>query len=94
MDKCGHFDTVFCFSVLPYVNIERTLCNLSRVADVAFIEAQLKGDGPGVFEDEGELKEVLLQHWDSVDRIGETRVEIRNTIRAIWMCKGGKSCVC
>jgi SAM-dependent methyltransferase len=88
-----HYDIVFCFSVLPYVfGKDRTLANLAAIADVAFIEVQLFGDGPGYFTDEDELYDSLRQHWRNVTRVGQTIVEVRNTVRAIWMCdntKGG-----
>jgi SAM-dependent methyltransferase len=82
-----HCDIAFCFSVLPYVPVPSTLRNLSEIADVTFIEAQLYGDGPGNFGSEDDLRETLLQYWNTVTRIGETEVKIRNTIRAIWMCE-------
>ena len=85
-----HYDIAFCFSVLPYVDADAVLHRLSRVADTVFIEAQLCGDGPGTFYNEEELRGTLLEYWDSVERIGETKVEIRDTIRAIWMCERGK----
>lgn len=82
-----HYDAAICFSVLPYVDVGRTLHNLSEIADMAFIEAQLVGDGPGCFTDEDELQDRLLEYWPKVTRIGETRVEIRDAVRAVWKCE-------
>ena len=91
LDQCRvYYDVAFCFSVLPYVDADAVLSKLARSADTTFIEAQLCGDGPGTFYNEEELRGTLLEHWDSVTRIGETKVEIRDTIRAIWMCERGK----
>lgn len=81
-------DIVFCFSVLPYLtDLDKTLANLVKIAGTAFIECQLEGDGPGYFADEEALRDKLLEYWPKVSRIGETRVKIRNTVRAIWMCE-------
>jgi SAM-dependent methyltransferase len=91
MERGEYGHVVFCFSVLPYNDCDRTLANLAKIADVAFIEVQLLGDGPGYFASEDQLRETLEGYWDDVTRVGETQVQIRNTIRAIWMCRKGET---
>ena len=84
------FDIVFCFSVLPYVrDTDALLDGLRDIADMALIECQLTGDGPGTMT-EAELWELLGTRWESVRKIGQTVVQGRNTIRPIWLCERGK----
>lgn len=85
----SHFDVVFCFSVLPYVrDIDAILDGLRDIADIAFVEVQLKGDGPGTMT-EAELWGLLAEQWESVRKIGHTVVQGRNTERPIWLCERG-----
>jgi SAM-dependent methyltransferase len=84
-----YYDVAFCFSVLPYVNMDRTLFGLWNIADVTFIECQLEGDGPGKLTEQA-LRNKLLVFWNKVTKIGFTVVEGRNTIRPIWMCEKGE----
>jgi len=85
----SHFDVVFCFSVLPYIrDVGTILDGMRHIADIALIECQLVGDGPGTMT-EAELWELLGKRWESVRKIGHTVVEGRNTERPIWLCERG-----
>lgn len=97
----GFHNIIFCFSVLPYLE-EPTemLRHFKRDSNVALIECQYAGDGPGFPDIKGDddMYEVLmggsfvkgLKKWEgfySADKIGETKVEIRDTYRSIWLCQ-------
>lgn len=85
----SHFDVVFCFSVLPYIrDVGTILDGMRHIADIALIECQLVGDGPGTMT-EAELWEILAERWESVRQIGRTVVVGRNTERPIWLCERG-----
>lgn len=81
-----HFDLGLCFSVLPYVDVDRVLPLLSKTADVTFIECQYKGDGPGVVDDAIEMAAMLSRFWRTFERIGSTKIKDRDKIRDIWKC--------
>jgi len=85
----SRFDIVFCFSVLPYVGDTSALLDgLRDIADIALVESQLVGDGPGTMT-EAELWGLLAERWESVRKIGHTTVLGRDTIRPIWLCERG-----
>lgn len=81
-----------CFSVLPYLRRpEITLKWISHHSDIAFIECQYVGDGPGFafLTDNDAMREWLLVagQFEKVQPIGHTIVEGRNKKRFIWMCE-------
>ena len=85
-------DIVICFSVLPY--LERpgdTLKWINAHSDIALIECQYAGDGPGFdfLTDNDDMKQWLLQigKFKEAEPIGHTFVEGRNTKRIIWRCE-------
>lgn len=85
-------DIIICFSVLPYLKRpEITLKWISHHSDIAFIECQYAGDGPGFafLTDNDAMREWLLVagQFEKVQPIGHTIVEGRNKNRFIWMCE-------
>ena len=83
---------IICFSVLPYLNNpERMLSLINYRSDVAFIECQYAGDGPGLSFLTGNdaMREWLLEagKFEKVQPIGHTLVEGRNKNRFIWRCE-------
>lgn len=86
----SRFDVVLCFSVLPYIqDPEWVLDGMRDIADVALIECQLVGDGPGIWT-EIDVWQRLWERWEKVKKLGHTIVEGRNTKRHIWMCEAAK----
>ena len=86
-------DIIICFSVLPYLvePLFFVLQWINRHSEVAFIECQYAGDGPG-FEfltDNDDMEKWLFSaaQFEKVEAIGHTLVEGRNTKRYIWMCE-------
>ena len=82
----GDWDVIFCFSVLPYVNAERTLNNMADKAVISFIEAQYLGDGPGTIFCQDAMKKILKKHWPQVELLGHTEIKDRGMVRDIWKC--------
>lgn len=88
----GFHDIVICTSVLPYlIDPDKLLENISRDSDIAIIECQYAGDGPGFeyIEHDDDMKNWLHASggWFSVLKIGSTDVESRPGVsRSIWMC--------
>jgi 2-polyprenyl-3-methyl-5-hydroxy-6-metoxy-1,4-benzoquinol methylase len=71
------YDIIMCTSVLPYLsNVDLTLHWIRNNCDVAIIECQYSGDGPGL-ESAG---------FGSIEAIGRTDVKIRPAYRTIWRC--------
>lgn len=83
-----NWDIIVCFSVLPYILDEESLLFwiASHVNDCALLEIQLKGDGPGEYVDDDDIKETLERHFINVVPIGKTLVPYRNMYRTIWKC--------
>ena len=84
-------DIIICFSVLPYLTWpEATLRWINQHSDIALIECQYAGDGPGFgfLTDNGAMHKWLLKYggFEKADVIGFTLVEGRDTKRWIWIC--------
>lgn len=86
-------DIIICFSVLPYL-VEPLFFVLQWInhhSEVAFIECQYSGDGPGFeFLTDNDVMEkwlLVAAEFKKVEAIGHTVVEGRNTKRVIWMCE-------
>lgn len=84
-------DIIICFSVLPYLlNPDYCLSWISRNSNIALIECQYDGDGPGLAHLSGNSD---MERWltrsgfERVEPIGHTLVEGRNKKRFIWMCE-------
>ncbi len=85
-------DIIICFSVLPYLQRpEHALKWINQHSDIALIECQYAGDGPGFsfLTGNDDMKEWLLKYgeFEKVDIIGHTLVEGRNKKRFIWRCE-------
>ena len=86
-------DIYFCFSMLPYLpphDRERLIETMSRTSNMAFIEMQYAGDGPGPKEiknDADMYTWLRTFNFGRIDMIGTTHVEGRNTDRSIWLCE-------
>lgn len=81
-----------CFSVLPYLEKPKEFTRwINRISDIALIECQYVGDGPGFHFLKGndEMEAWLLEEgqFQKVKVIGHTLVEGRNKKRFIWMCE-------
>lgn len=94
IETLGHprVNIIICFSVLPYLNNpERMLSLINYRSDVALIECQYAGDGPGLSFLTGNdaMREWLLAagKFEKVQPIGHTLVEGRNKNRFIWRCE-------
>lgn len=88
----GEEDIVICFSVLPYLAwAENTLRWINHHSDIALIECQYDGDGPGFhfLTDNLHMHEWLLKSggFEKADVIGFTLVEGRDRKRFIWRCE-------
>ncbi len=85
-------DIIMCFSVLPYLDsMGATLKWIYDNSDLALIECQYFGDGPGPDDivHDGDMDFILhATGWQDVEKIGETDVVIRPATRSIWKCKG------
>lgn len=84
------FDVGICFSVLPYIdNPDDVLEWMQLHCDVSLIECQYDKDGPGIssIKNDNDMECWLLKFWESVKKIGETKVNGRNISRSIWKCK-------
>lgn len=84
-------DIAICFSVLPYVkNLASILQWMKNHSEIALIECQYNGDGPGFHFLRGndDMKNWLLEvgQFKKVSPIGFTTVKRRNKQRFIWMC--------
>lgn len=85
-------DIIICFSVLPYLKRPgNTLQWINRNSQIALIECQYAGDGPGLSFLTGNdaMREWLLAagKFEKVQPIGHTLVEGRNKNRFIWRCE-------
>lgn len=95
LDYVGMWDPVniiICFSVLPYLKQPGDVLKwINDHSDIALIECQYAGDGPGLdfLSGNDDMKEWLLQvgGFKEVDVIGHTLVEGRNKKRFIWRCQ-------
>jgi len=92
MEQSIKLDVAICFSVLPY--LKRPIDALKWInqhSDVALIECQYAGDGPGFdfLSGNDDMRNWLLQigEFKEVEPIGHTLVEGRNTKRFIWRCE-------
>lgn len=87
--KMRGYDVGLCTSVLPYLrNPDNLLAVMSLYCAVSIVECQYFGDGPGYesIKNDGDMKRWLMEHWESVQKIGETKLDIRPATRSIWMC--------
>lgn len=82
----GEWDVIFCFSVLPYVDMERTLANMAYKAPTSYVECQLYKDGPGTVFTQAAMRKILENHWPEVKLLGHTVIRGRGTTRDIWKC--------
>jgi SAM-dependent methyltransferase len=86
-------DIVICFSVLPYLDNPTNILDWIRNhSEIALIESQYDGDGPGFpytrIEDDVDFETFLRGcGFQSIKSIGKTLVEDRDKWRTIWMCK-------
>ena len=85
-------DIIICFSVLPYLKRpELTLEWINWYSEIAFIECQYAGDGPGFpfLTGNEAMRDWLLAagQFEKAQPIGKTFVEGRNKDRFIWMCE-------
>lgn len=87
-DKIGGplIDVGFFTSVMPYLDKpEEALHAYMGAFKVMFIEAQYKGDGPGIVAGNLAMHKLLtIRRNNSVEYIGSTLVRGRCTHRAIW----------
>lgn len=83
-------DIIICFSCLPYLrDINATLRWMRDNSDIALIECQYSGDGPGLdyIHNDPEMRELLESvGWDQIVKFGETHAMIRDNFRTIWGC--------
>jgi SAM-dependent methyltransferase len=86
----GRHDIIICTSVLPYtIDPDRILQRIQKDCDVAIIECQYAGDGPGFddIQNDDQMRKWLTDYdWSSVEKIGKSKVVSRNTTRTIWKC--------
>lgn len=86
----GHHNIIICTSVLPYlVDRDRILKRIKRDSDIAIIECQYKGDGPGLenIKNDDQMRKWLGEfEWDSVERMGKTDIVSRDMKRTLWKC--------
>lgn len=92
LTQVGQMDIIICFSVLPYLAYpKRALHWINFNSEVALIECQYAGDGPGLhfLTNNDDMKEWLLVagQFKKVEVIGHTVVEGRDKRRYIWMCE-------
>jgi SAM-dependent methyltransferase len=85
-------DIIICFSVLPYLHaLGYVLKMINRYSDIALIECQYAGDGPGLsfLKGNNDMRTWLLEagQFEKVQVIGHTFVEGRDKNRFIWMCE-------
>jgi len=84
------FDIIICFSVLPYLDGPgNAMLWVKDNCDVAVIECQYHGDGPGpeyIKNDDDMSSRLKGLGWGKVDKIGWTDVRIRPAKRSIWKC--------
>ena len=83
------FDVGLCTSVLPYLeHPDELLSIMSQYCAISVIECQYEGDGPGFsyIKDDIDMQRWLSRRWRSVQKIGETKLDIRPTSRSIWAC--------
>lgn len=90
-DKVYHSDVIFCFSVLPYLNSpSKILSWIKGHCEVAFLEVQYAGDGPGFkhITDDLDMHDWLRDiGWKNIEAIGRTHTRIRPAWRTIWRCE-------
>lgn len=84
------FDIIICFSVLPYLDgLGNAMFWIKDNCDVALIECQYSGDGPGpsyIKNDDDMRSRLMGLGWGKVEKIGWTDVRIRPAKRSIWKC--------
>ena len=89
--RAATWDVIICFSVLPYLRDPiQTLRWIESHSNIALIECQYDGDGPGP----NFLKtDADMQDWltfcglTKSTAIGQTLVEGRDRWRTIWLCQ-------
>lgn len=86
------FDIVICNSVLPYLDQPNAVLKwMQKNSNVAIIECQYNGDGPGpegISNDEDMESVLKYAGWKHAKKIGWTDVMIRPAKRSIWKCYG------
>lgn len=92
LDMSEPVDIIICFSVFPYLdNPEGLLEWINRHSNIAFIECQYAGDGPGFsFLTSNDDMKYWLGLWGKFKKaevVGHTIVEGRDKNRFIWMCE-------
>ena len=90
-DSFALADICMCFSCLPYVrHIGDTLKWIhAGTTEVALIECQYDGDGPeapNYIKNDDDMHHALSVYWPIVEKIGETKLDIRPATRSIWAC--------
>jgi SAM-dependent methyltransferase len=94
-DEVGSHDIIICFSVLPYLkNFTKTLMWIREHSEIALIECQYDGDGPGParLKNDFDMRQALaFSGWLRCMVLGETYVRIRPAHRTIWLCENGKN---
>jgi hypothetical protein len=86
------YDIIICNSVLPYLESPADALEwIQKNSNVAIIECQYNGDGPGpegIRNDEDMYEVLQTAGWQHVKKIGWTDVMIRPAKRSIWKCYG------
>ncbi|MHC4412778.1 MAG: methyltransferase domain-containing protein [Planctomycetota bacterium] len=83
------FDVGICTSVLPYLDFpDDLLFMMSEYCTISIIECQYHGDGPGLshIRDDNDMQEWLGRYWHTVQKIGQTELDIRPASRSVWAC--------
>ena len=90
LDSFLHSDIIFCFSVLPYlIDPDNTLHWIRGHSDMAFLEIQYAGDGPGfdhIHNDDDMRLWLEKIGCQKIEAIGRTHTRIRPAWRTIWKC--------
>lgn len=89
-DRTIPYDISICFSTLPYLsNPSAVLFWMQRHTDIALVECQYSGDGPGFkwLRGDNDMRRWLNDvGWREIQPIGTTLVKGRDRERTIWMC--------
>lgn len=83
------FDIGICTSVLPYLDWPQDLLfMMSKYCTMSIVECQYFGDGPGpeYLQSDGDMEKWLRRYWRTVQKIGETHLDIRPASRSVWAC--------
>lgn len=85
----GSYNVSILFSVLPYLSNPIAVLEWMRDhSEIALIEIQQKGDGPGTLEGKEEIRDYLTGAFPSVECIGSTIAKKdKDYERFIWLCR-------